>query len=131
MDSPQAHWKRARLLGIALALCLTALVTSGNLHAQKPTTTVTGTVKGAEVYRGKVRSVYIEDSADGDFLVLRGTEKGKELLGHVGDTVTATGYVRKQDRNPKFDQVIDVLSYEIDRSDEGTPEDDTPAPKDD
>jgi hypothetical protein len=101
--------------GTVVVLCLIALVAAGELRAKKPTTTITGIVKSAETYRGKIRSVYIEGREEGDFLVARGTEIGKELLKQVGETVTATGYVRESVRDLEFDHVIDVLSYEINR----------------
>ena len=104
---------RKALSGVVVVLCVLAMLASGNLRAEKPTKTIMGIVKSAEVYRGKVRSVYIEDSREGDFLVVRGTAIGKELLKHVGATVTATGYVRKSLRDPNFTHVIDVLHYEV------------------
>jgi hypothetical protein len=100
--------------GIAVLFSLVALLAFGELWAQKPARTITGTVKKAETYRGKVRAVYIEDHAEGDFLVARGTDISKELIKQVGATVRATGYVRKSIRDPEYALVIDILSYEID-----------------
>ena len=103
--------------GVAVLLCLIVLLASGDLRAEKPTKTITGLVKSFEVDRGKVRSVYIKDPREGEFLVVRSTEIGKELLKQVGATVRATGYPRKS-REPQFEQVIDVLRYEVVPSDE-------------
>ena len=105
----------------AFLFCLIVLLTSTGLRAEKPTTTVTGVVKRFEVDRGNVRSVYIEDPREGDLLVVRSTEIGKELLKRVGATVRATGYLRKS-REPQFEQVIDVLRYEVVLPDELAPE---------
>jgi hypothetical protein len=111
-----------KVVVIASALfCLVALLVGGDLYAQKPTKVLTGTVKRAEVYKGKVRAVYIEDPQEGEFLVVRGTEVGKELLKHVGATVRATGYVRKPRPETEFELAIDVLNYEI------VPSEDEPA----
>jgi hypothetical protein len=104
--------------GIAAVLCLIALLAIGDVRARKPTRTITGIVKSAEIYGGKVRSVYIADPEEGRFLVARGTDLGKELRGYVGSTVRAMGYVRKSVRDADFEFVIDVLHYEIDLSDE-------------
>jgi hypothetical protein len=109
---------RIILNAFAAVLCLSALLAAGDLRAGKPTRTITGTVVSAEVYGGKVRSVYIKDSQEGDFLVVRGTEIGKELLKLVGVKVTATGYIRKTRRDPVFENVIDVLSYGLVPSDD-------------
>jgi len=108
---------RIALNGIAVLFCLIALLASGVLHASKPTKTITGIVESAEVYEGKVRAVYIKDPGEGNFLVVRSTEMGKELLKHVGATVKATGYLKKTRPDSKFEHVIDVLHYEIDPSD--------------
>jgi hypothetical protein len=101
------------LYGVAVASCLIALLALGDLHAQKPTKTITGVVKSAESHQGKILAVYIMDPSEGDFLVVRSTEMGKELLKHVGSTVRATGYVRKRPQDPKFSQAIDVLQIEV------------------
>lgn len=98
---------------MTLGLCVVALLAAGQVRAEKPTKTITGTVKRAEVYSGKVRAVYIEDAQEGEFLVLRSTEIGKELLKHVGATIRATGYVKKARPDSDFTQIIDVLHYEI------------------
>ena len=115
--------------GIAAVLCLIALLAFGDLRAQKPTKTITGTIKRAEVFRGNVRSVYIEAPGEGEFLVARGTDIGKELRAHVGSTVRATGYVRKSIRDAEFALVIDILSYELAPSDEPAPESVAPPTK--
>jgi len=99
---------------IAVGLCLIAVLAVGDVRAEKPTATITGTVEAAESSRGKVISVYIKDPDNVRFLVVRSTEVGKELLEKVGVTVTATGYVKKTRPESKFPQIIDVLSYEVD-----------------
>ena len=99
--------------GVLAAICLFGLLAVGDLHAKRPEKTITGTVQQAELYRGKLRSVYIEDSAAGDFLVVRSTELGKELMRHVGEMVTATGYIKKTVRDTRFAEAIDVLKYEV------------------
>lgn len=114
--------QRVAVSGIAVLFSLVALLESGDLWARKPTKTITGTVKKAEMYRGKVRAVYIEDRAEGDFLVARGTDISKELIKQVGATVKATGYVRKSTRDLEFDLVIDILRYEIDPPEEPVPD---------
>lgn len=118
------------LHGIGVLLCLIALLASGNPRAEKPTKTITGVVESAEVYGGKVRAVHIKDPGEGDFLVVRSNEMGKELLKHVGATVKATGYVRKARPDSEFKHVIDVLHYEIGPSDEPA-SDATAAPRED
>jgi hypothetical protein len=102
--------------------CLIAFFAWGDLPAQKPTRTITGVVKAAESHKGKARAVYIADPSQGDFLVVRSTEMGKELLKHVGATVKATGYVRKRRLDTKFGETIDVLQFEIDPGDAPGPE---------
>ena len=104
---------RAMCQVMTLGLCVVALLSAGQLRAEKPTKTITGTVKKADVYHGKVRGVYIKDAQEGEFLVVRSTEIGKELLKQVGVTVRATGYVKKARPDSDFTQVIDVLHYEI------------------
>ncbi len=99
---------------MALAVCLIAAFVSHDVQAKKPTITISGTVKTAEMYRGKVVSVSIKDVAQGEFLVARSTEIGQELLRHVGAKVKATGYVKKPRPGSDFANIIDVLSYEID-----------------
>jgi hypothetical protein len=98
---------------IVVAFCVAALLSPGELRAEKPTKTITGAVEKAEVYRGKVVSVYIKVSQGDRFLVVRSTETGKELLNHVGAKVQATGYVKDARPGSDFTKVIDVLSYEI------------------
>jgi len=98
-----------------LAVCLGFLVSfaAGEVRSAKPTKTITGVVLRDEVNRGQVRSVFIRDAEEGEFLVLRGTEMGNELLAQVGATVKATGYVRKARPDAGFPYAIDVLEYEI------------------
>lgn len=103
---------------LAVVLCLVAMLAFTESHAQKPTKTITGTVKRAEVYKGKIRAVYIEAPGEGDFLVARGTDVSKELVKHIGATVKAEGYVKKSLRDPGFALVIDILSYELDPQEE-------------
>lgn len=85
----------------------------GFVRAEKPGETITGVIKAADVYKGKVQSVYIKDLEKGSFLVLRGTPVAKALTRNVGATVKATGHVRKARPDSDFERVIDVLSYEI------------------
>jgi len=112
---------REVLVAAAVGLCVIAVLSIGELNAERPTRTITGTVKKDEVYKGKVRSVYIKDAQEGDFLVARGTEIGKELLNHVGATVRATGYVKKARPDSDYAHVIDVLNYKIVPSGESDP----------
>jgi len=107
---------KSRILGWAALAIIPVLVASSaavELRAAKPTTTISGVVKSYEVYRGKVRTVYIKDAEHGEFLIVRGTEKGKELLNQVGASVKATGYARPSVREPEFPFVFDVVEYEI------------------
>lgn len=104
---------RGRNAVLVVILGLVVALAAGEILAAKPKTTVTGVVKRAEVYAGKVRAVYIEAAEGDEYLVMRGTDIGKELLGHVGATLSATGYVRKATRDPEFELAIDVLEYEI------------------
>jgi hypothetical protein len=106
--------KRLCLHSIALAVLfgLMASVVGQPVRAQKPTKTITGVVKRYEDARGNLRSVFIVDSDKNEFLVVRSTKKGKEVLGQVGAIVEATGYVKKS-RDTNFALVIDVLEYKI------------------
>ena len=75
---------------------------------------MTGIVKAAEMYGTKVRSVYIRVAGGDDFLVVRGTRVGKQLVGEVGATVKATGYIREsRTKDLDFSHAIDVLEYEV------------------
>lgn len=102
-----------RFEAVALAFCVITLLSAGGLCAEKPTKMITGKVKRAEVYQG-------------EFLVVRSTEVGKQLVKHVGATVKATGYVKKARPDSEFKLVIDVLHYEIVPPD-GPSSDATPA----
>jgi hypothetical protein len=105
--------KWGRSVVVVLILGLLVALTASDVFAAKQKKTVTGVVKRAEVYAGKVRAVYIEEAEGGEYLVLRGTEVGKELIEQVGATLSATGYIRKATRDPEFELIIDVLEYEI------------------
>lgn len=98
---------------LVLVVGLVLLATTGELLAQKDKETITGVVKRAEVRGTKVRAVYLEDSNGGEYLIVRGTEVGKELLGQVGATLKATGYVRKSVRDKDFERTLDVLEYDV------------------
>jgi len=99
--------------GVVAVFCVLALLVPGAASAKKITKTVTGVVTASESYKGKVVGVFIKDLQEGDFVVFRGTEVGKELLEHVGSTVTATGYIKKSNRDPGYDNGIDILTYEV------------------
>lgn len=101
------------LVWVALAVVPAWLAVDVSAADKKPTKTVTGKIKGADIKGGKTLSVYIDDAEQGEFLVLRGTEVGKELLKQVGATVKATGRVSKAYRDPGYDHVIDVVEYEV------------------
>jgi len=105
---------RSRRIALTLLLVFIALLSAGELWAQKTTTTMTGIIKAAEMYGTKVRSVYIRIDGGDDLLVARGTRIGKELLGEVGTTVKATGYLREsRSKDLDFANTLDVLEYEI------------------
>ena len=114
-DRRISEMRRPRIVldSIAVGLCLIAMLTPGNLNAKKEEQTITGTVQIAETSHGKVRTVYIKSASEGDVLVNRSTEVARELLDLVGTAIKATGYIKKPRMNPDFEQVIDVLSYEI------------------
>ena len=107
----------ASAMTIGLILASTVDVT----RAEKPTKTVTGIVRGYDSYKGKVTSITIKDAEQGEFLVLRGSEKGKELLRQVGATVKATGYLQKSNRDPEHTVVLDVIEFEVLTPPAGTP----------
>jgi len=107
---------KARILGLAALAIVPVLIASSaavELRAAKPSKTIAGVVKSYEVYRGKVRTVYIKDAEHGEFLIVRGTEKGKELLTQVGASIRAKGYVRESVREPEFPFLFDVIEYEV------------------
>ena len=105
------RWGRSVV--VVLILGLLVALTASDVFAAKERKTVTGVVKRADVYAGKVRAVYIEEAEGDGYLVMRGTEVGKELLGQVGATLSATGFIRKATRDPEFELIIDVLEYEV------------------
>ena len=103
------------LLRVAASTLLVVLASAaaGSLAQKKTTKTITGKVLAYQVSREKVQSVYIRDPDQGEFLIQRSTDKGKELLRHVGATVKATGYDKESTREPEFKFVLDVLEYEV------------------
>ena len=105
------NWGRS--VFVVLVLGLVVGLAASDIFAAKQKKTISGLVKRAEVYAGKVRAVYIAEADGGEYLVLRGTEVGKELLGQVGATLSATGFIRKATRDPEFELIIDVLEYEV------------------
>ena len=101
-------------VGGMLIVGLAMLVGPGRVEAaKKATVTITGEVVVAEKRGDKVVLVFIKDADQGDFVVLRGTELGKEMAKLVGQEVHATGYTGKALRERKFERYIDVLEYRI------------------
>lgn len=75
--------------------------------------TITGVVKKATISsRGEVRSVYIH--AEDESILVSRLVRGKELLGHIGSTVTVTGIKYKVRNDMNFKNAIDVTAFTVD-----------------
>lgn len=70
---------------------------------------------------GNVSRVYVYDLDRGSVLIAD-TDKGRELLRHLGATVKVKGSLAESD-DPAYDWVIDVMSFEVQDLDEDDPDD--------
>jgi hypothetical protein len=103
------------MIAIAFLGTLFAVTMTGPANGEEESATwvVYGRVEiDQEDDEGNVISVFIDDPDQGEFLVAA-DGKGPELLGHVGDTVEATGWVSEDDETGYFDYVLHVNSYTV------------------
>ncbi|MDH3285672.1 MAG: hypothetical protein OEQ13_13155 [Acidobacteriota bacterium] len=98
---------------LALAACMIASVAVSFAENDDESVTLTGEIEAAEYDEsGDVRSVMIYDSEWGSVLVSR-SEKGKELLGHIGSVVTLQGKIMEMDEESEYRWSIDVRNFTV------------------
>ena len=98
--------------GAALALTVTLGLAAAATTLARDQQTITGVIKPSEISRGVVKVCYLKTEDGKKFLILN-NEKGKQLLTQTKSTVRATGYIRKPNMDKGFEQIIDIVEYEI------------------
>jgi hypothetical protein len=82
--------------------------------------TVTGEIRPHTISRGVVKECYLKTDEGRKLLVLN-NEKGKELLALSKSRIRATGYIRKPKSGKEFENIIDVVEFEVLESADAAP----------